>query len=331
MKTIKDEPRLALLRIYGSQGDTTEQLYVFDLMAGANLGPRLYSSFEQGRIEEYLPSSPLSWAELTNDSLSKVIAKKIAAIHKLNVQLDKSPNWLLDKFNYYNKYVELHKGTELSFRENISDFTKNIAYQMMVIDFRIEIDHLAKLIESSNPRLVFSHNDLHQNNILMLHDQNKDLDDRIVIIDFEYFSYNYRTFDLANHLSEWCFDYNGEEYPNFNASLDRFPSDERQRQFIGDYLSQFSENERQDLFGLGVSESEQIEMLFNEMQPFLMASNLLWSIWAIHGSLSSQIKFGYWEMAKYKWDIYKMCKRRYEQRLSKAQSDNQSARPTSKM
>lgn len=38
----------------------------------------------------------------------------------------------------------------------------------------------------------------------------------LVLIDFEYCSYNYRGFDIANHFVEWQYDYTAAEYPFFH-------------------------------------------------------------------------------------------------------------------
>ncbi len=47
-------------------------------------------------------------------------------------------------------------------------------------------------------------------------------------IDFEFCGYNYRGFDLANHFSEWMYDYSHKEYPFYRREKAWFPSKERQ-------------------------------------------------------------------------------------------------------
>ena len=53
-------------------------------------------------------------------------------------------------------------------------------------------------------------------------------ENRIILIafldNFEYSSYNYRAFDLANHFNEWC---------GFDCDWSQFPNEETQRKFIG--------------------------------------------------------------------------------------------------
>lgn len=330
-----DGPREVLLRLYGqSHGDTEIELEIFKRLAGERLGPSLLSSFTEGRFEQYLPSNPLSWSEMTDLSISNVVARKIALIHKLNIKcLDREPTWLMEKYNHDYAYIERIRKQQipLTFRPDTLESTKRIAENLLKIDFKAEIEYLDAIFRRSNSELVVSHNDLHQNNILLLfHDEdsnhsNDDLNNRVVLIDFEYCSYNYRPFDLANHLAEWCFDYTGDEYPFFNASLDRFPSIVRQKQFLKTYLEElddtdvsspktgnnnenYKSNNCDNSNGISKVSDARVEALFDEMQPFLMAANLLWALWAIRQACTSEIKFGYWEMAKMKWDCYLYCK-----------------------
>ena len=41
---------------------------------------------------------------------------------------------------------------------------------------------------------------------IIFRDENKH-SDPVVLIDFEFSSYNYRGFDIANHFNEWMYDY----------------------------------------------------------------------------------------------------------------------------
>lgn len=50
----------------------------------------------------------------------------------------------------------------------------------------------------------------------------------LVLIDFEYCSYNYRGFDLANHFIEWTYDYSNEEHPYFYDRPQDYPIQEQQ-------------------------------------------------------------------------------------------------------
>ena len=56
----------------------------------------------------------------------------------------------------------------------------------------------------------------------------QELENRVIPIDYEYCAYNYRAFDLANHFSEWMYDYTKKEYPYYRRNRRFFPSKERQ-------------------------------------------------------------------------------------------------------
>lgn len=296
----KTEPKCVLLRLYGpTHRDTSMQIEIFRKLAEENLGPKLLADFEDGRLEEYLPSNPISWNDMIGDDASAVIARKFALIHKLQIDcLDKGSNWLLNMYQtYFDYFVEVRHNPPIS--KTCSDSTKQLILELMSKDFSQEIEYLSSLLQKSKEPLVFSHNDLHQNNIILLEnlDNRLSLDERIVLIDFEYCSYNHRTFDIANHLSEWCFDYTGDEYPHFTASLDRFPSEEKQRQFVKNYLNELERDiatGKQVVYDDENVLNDKIETILREIQVSMMAANFLWTLWAIKSACTSKITFGYW-------------------------------------
>lgn len=81
-----------------------------------------------------------------------------------------------------------------------------------------------------NSPLVFCHNDLQGGNILVRNDVDfsKSIDDSIVVIDYEFCCYNFRGFDIANHLCEWTYDYNRSDNPFYTLKEENYPSKEKQ-------------------------------------------------------------------------------------------------------
>jgi len=65
---------------------------------------------------------------------------------------------------------------------------------------------------------------MQEGNILLLHNTRKP---KLVLIDFEYCSYNYRGFDIANHFAEWQYDYTTSEYPFFHERPAAGPTKEQ--------------------------------------------------------------------------------------------------------
>lgn len=217
----------------------------------------------------------------------------------------------------------------------------------MKINFKEEINFLHQVFQNSKSPKVFSHNDLHQGNILYAEHSNRrpTLEERIVFIDFEYCSYNYRAYDIANHFSEWSFEYGTSEYPHFTYFQDKFPSLEEQKHFIHHYLKHIHRlrrgsngsslplsnnvgnngeilisqsnsqngyrhtNQMVTMNGKSASSLKKEEdALLDEIEPFFMAVNLFWTLWCIRQAQSSKIKFGYWEHALVRWKLYSKSK-----------------------
>ncbi|CAG5103481.1 Similar to Chkb: Choline/ethanolamine kinase (Rattus norvegicus) [Cotesia congregata] len=190
---LRGEPRQVLLRIYGqTHGERAmesiiTESVIFTLLSERKLGPKLHGVFPGGRIEEYIPARPLLTKELADPELSAMTAEKMALLHMMQVPINKEPTWLWD--------------TMAKWRTSAEEVLKNVE----------EVDtHLMKHIEYGN--------------ILLRQNTRKR---ELVIIDFEYCSYNYRGFDLANHFVEWQYDYTAEEYPFFHERKGAGPTDEQ--------------------------------------------------------------------------------------------------------
>jgi choline/ethanolamine kinase len=93
-----------------------------------------------------------------------------------------------------------------------------------------------KFIQTVNSPIVFSHNDLQGGNILCRQlsqeDEEKgireadtpEFERRLTVIDFEFCSYNFRAFDIANHWAEWMYDYGHDQSPYYTIKRDKYPS-----------------------------------------------------------------------------------------------------------
>lgn len=342
------EPSQILLRLYGDQsrnGDVSIQLEIFKLLSMKELGPRLYGNFDDGRLEEFLPAASLTSDELMDSEISSIIAKKLATVHSLDVPIDRNNTWLTERLDEWSEFL-INLGGSITLNDGLGHSTREIARKLLAIDFVREIKFLRGILDRTRSPIVFSHNDLHQGNILLAKYSKKrpTLEERIVLIDFEYCSYNYRAYDIANHFCEWCFEYDTPEYPHFELSEDRFPSKSAQRNFIRHYVDQrrklkslsrrnsqplskngslinnkndnrggdttkngtsLSSPGRRDLANNGTkggytnggtksNDRDQADIILEEIKPFLMAANLLWTLWCIKSAHSSTINFGYW-------------------------------------
>uniref|UniRef100_A0A1B6CGP1 Choline/ethanolamine kinase n=1 Tax=Clastoptera arizonana TaxID=38151 RepID=A0A1B6CGP1_9HEMI len=286
------EPTQVLLRLYGhTMGERPiESLItdsvIFTLLSERNLGPRLHGIFPGGRIEEYIPARPIKSYELHSPSLTLLVADRMAAIHSMNVPINKEPRWLWDTMIRWHQNIEEGKT-----KENVSQTPNTIEQQLNLIDLKAEMVWLKSHLTKLRSPVVFCHNDLQGGNILLL--QNTD-EENVVIIDYEYCSYNYRAYDLANHFIEWTFDYSNPVAPNFFTTKENYPSRSQMVTFLERYISHFGQT----------SGPVNYDAIITEIQHFTMASHLFWGMWSIVSAKRSHIPFGYWEYAKDRIDSY---------------------------
>ena len=141
-------------------------------------------------------------------------------------------------------------------------------------------------MKTLNTLVVFCHNDCNPGNILKLENTNK-----LMLIDYEYGSYNYRGFDIANTFCEMMFDYNCDEAPYFRAEPDKFPSKYMQDEFVEAYIEKFKEINP----GMVADDASLIdkEKLLYEVNNFVLVSHLFWTIFCITKSETSSNNFDY--------------------------------------
>ncbi|XP_042899158.1 choline/ethanolamine kinase [Parasteatoda tepidariorum] len=209
-------PERVLLRIYGPLQDEEHRKVVeaatFVLLAEKNLGPKMYGIFPTGRLEEYIPSKTLNQEEMRL-MLTKT-ARMLAKIHTLDVPVRKVPDLWGTQINKW-----LHDVEKDAIKRNKGKFSLSQFY-------REEIQWLTKEMENSNSPTAYCHNDLLGGNILLREDSKNKLDPDIVFIDFEFGGYNYRAYDIANHFSEWIYEYHTPDPPHFVLDINKYPSKE---------------------------------------------------------------------------------------------------------
>ena len=135
-------------------------------------------------------------------------------------------------------------------------------------DIGKEIEHLRNQIVHSTSKVSFCHNDMQEGNILLPKASSGNIrmpsiggdessasnslsafnpnDPRLVLIDFEYASYNYRGFDFANHFVEYSINYDVDEPPYYEIKPEKFPSKDRMFEFMLSYLKELNPNSEDD-------------------------------------------------------------------------------------
>uniref|UniRef100_A0A8P4K323 Ethanolamine kinase n=1 Tax=Dicentrarchus labrax TaxID=13489 RepID=A0A8P4K323_DICLA len=305
---VGEEPRQVLLRIYGAilqVGLSCSYLFMnvcgldslvlesvmFAILAERMLGPKLYGIFPDGRLEQYLPNTRMHTEQLSDPSISAEIATKLARFHEMLMPFNKEPKWLFGTIDkYMDQVMKLHFVREA----HVKKYKK-----LMKLDLPAELESLRALLAATPSPVVFCHNDVQEGNILMLEDRDQTSTDRLMLIDFEYSSYNYRGFDFGNHFCEWMYDYTYNQWPFYKATPENYPTREQQLHFIRGYLA---EQRRYSDFAMDQTQIE--EDMIIEANRYALASHFLWGLWSIIQAKISKIEFGYMDYAQCRFDAY---------------------------
>ncbi|XP_037745435.1 choline/ethanolamine kinase isoform X1 [Chelonia mydas] len=295
--SVGDEPRQVLLRVYGAILQGVDSLVLesvmFAILAERALGPRLYGVFPQGRLEQYIPSRRLCTEDLQDPDISREIAMKMSRFHGMVMPFNKEPKWLFGTMERYLKQI-----AELTFPQEAQ---RKLFNQLKAYNLQKEMGSLRELLESTPSPVVFCHNDVQEGNILLLAGRESHPSDKLMLIDFEYSSYNYRGFDIGNHFCEWVYDYTHDTWPFYQASMENYPTRQQQLHFIRHYLWEDSVR-RGD-----TTQEEQArieEEMLTEISRFALASHFFWGLWSILQAKISTIEFGYLDYARCRFEAY---------------------------
>ncbi|XP_037088241.1 choline/ethanolamine kinase-like [Pollicipes pollicipes] len=302
--SLADEPTRVLLRMYGqvqegSHESITESV-IFTLLAERRLGPKLYGIFPGGRLEEFIQASSLSYSELRDPRISQQIAQKMTTVHSLRVPICKEPTFMWQTMKKWIHLVNdyLKDTTSVEHRDKA-----DIIEALRLCVFEDEVDWLKRLFARAPSPVVFCHNDCQEGNILRPNG-GRPGQHQLTLIDFEYCSYGYRGFDVANHFCEWLYDYAIDEYPHFSEHPENWPTEQEQLRFIRAYLRHRNNTaeertppaENGDEKTYSAEEVEEQRML-DEVKVYCLASHLFWTLWSVVNAHVSAISFGYWEYA----------------------------------
>lgn len=225
----------------------------------------MHCRFENGFVYGYVPGIPLKPIQLSSAAYYPLIARKIALWHQVDsVPGDKSPRL----FKTLKKWLK-----------NVPPAYTRPEIQAKFIQ-SIDMAYLAKELQSLEVRakqlnapVVFCHNDLLAANIIY----NPDSKD-VTFIDYEYGSFNFRSFDLANHFCEFA---------GFDCDYSLYPSEEFQRAWIREYLLHYD----------GQADESQVQKVVAEVAVFNIAAHFFWGLWALVQAHVSDIPFDYMSYA----------------------------------
>jgi len=236
----KEAPQKVLVRLFGgnvlprdapirTMNETCETL-VFYALGVKGFGPKLYGSFEGGRLEEFIQSTPISVKDWCQDpGVNKSVAKLVAEYHSQDFPLDRNP-WNLPKImdTCYAKY--------LTQKDKVKEMVKPEDYEAAKDFFEFDViterDWMKRVLPLINSRVVFSHTDVNRGNHLI-----RDSDKKIVLIDYEFSGYNYRGFEAGNYFCMKMFDFGSDKFKTGYS----YPSESYRKEFIQTYIDKIKE------------------------------------------------------------------------------------------
>ncbi|RWS00506.1 choline/ethanolamine kinase-like protein, partial [Dinothrombium tinctorium] len=170
--------------------------------------------------------------DLRDPELNGAIARKLAKIHSMKMPISKVPLFL-------EFYAEILLSIDLA--KNIDDLNpKNQEFVKRVFEFpfKEEVEWFTSIIPKIQSRVVFSHNDLYSNNIL-LKKRFDSIYERPLIIDYEMSGYFYRGYDIACYLKMKNFDIdrNGDQVKIIYIENER--EEEDKKHFLTEYLQEW--------------------------------------------------------------------------------------------
>ena len=277
MVEVHDEtcrPARVVVRRFGDDDeqevvDRQQEKQALPQIARQGFGAQLLATFANGRVESYLHGKTMEPAEMKEESNRKAIAKLMRSFHRLKVDTDRGNRpatfstvrqWLRDL-------------------EDLAEETSNQAMQHKMRRWKAEVDGLERAVHDlgmDHPKhVVYCHHDLLAGNIMKMEDGN------LQFIDFEYGSYGYRAFDIANHFNE---------YAGFECDYSRYPSQEERYTFYQEYL--------------GPEDQADVDKLERQVMFFRLVSHVFWGVWAKLQSTCSKIDFDFANYAELRWNAY---------------------------
>ncbi|RZC36210.1 ethanolamine kinase 2, partial [Asbolus verrucosus] len=263
-----DVAETVLVRVYGNKTDLlidrkAETRNIL-LLSKIGLAPDLYATFQNGLAYQFVPGCTLTDATVKQPEVYKLIATRMAKLHKVQVPGEKNPEpFIWDKLQSFLNLVP----------DNFSDINKNNRYQEIGTPkskIQEEIHYLRRFLSDLKSPVVFCHNDLLLGNVIYTKEKGC-----VTFIDFEYAAHNYQAFDIANHFLEYA----GVEEVDYS----KYPNKEMQIDWFKIYLTEYKEVFTQD----------DVDRLYVQVSKFTLVSHLFWGIWALIQAEHSYIDFDF--------------------------------------
>ncbi|GAX29368.1 hypothetical protein FisN_16Hh194 [Fistulifera solaris] len=256
-----------------------------------HLAPKLYGSFQNGRLEEFYPHhQPLSSCR-DMIKYAPLIAQRMAQLHALPQEIvtiscqERTRQWLT-----------LAESLVVSHEKELTPLLQTLQHEWQWIESVLfHTTSAATPAQSFLAQRVLTHGDLQSLNVLVHQEDPTD----VRIIDYEYASYSPRGFDLANTFCEYC------DMNHLRADYEReYPTTTEQKEFLRSYLH---------TLGQPIPSEEYLQELGDQVGRYTVVSHISWAIWSIvqHFQSAQRETFDYLQYARHRLEGNAFSKRRF--------------------
>ena len=247
--------------------DRPSQVLIYHTCGLLDYGPKIYGSFNGGRLEEFIPCHTLKFSDLEDVEIRKQYARKVAHFHHLKLPLTSNR---LDQLIGMKKLFEKFDTPEQ--RQKVRQNSDKVGLDTewaFVIDWRVEHEWLSHKRSKIYSPDVLSTNDMNRANAL-IRDNPDRYGERVTLVDYELASMNPRGKDLGNHFLMWTIEVNS---PDFLSNVD-YPSEDYRREIIEYYLEE-SKKVNKD-YKWDDNGRDSIEHLLLESEYFALQAMMFW-------------------------------------------------------
>lgn len=286
------------------------------------VGPKVLFYNDQYRVEDFLVCSPFTQEHMQDKQTRRILTYYIQNLHRTQIP-DLPKGGLMTRIvqgTDYNLLRLFNESVEKKQDPLNPEERKKVAEIASLVTPET-LAYMQNIIKEDD--LVASHNDFLNGNILVLPSG------ELKLIDFEYTTYNFRTFDIANFINESLFDYGVEESPYFAFFPEKRDSDEEVRDMIKYYtiLSAYPQNpdyqEAKRVVEDEAFANEQVLKFFGSQEALdakidgfmtllhagYLFSHFYWSLWSIIQAKNSPVKFDYVEFGYQRYQDFERIRK----------------------
>jgi len=260
--------RRVLVRVYGTMSDSlfsrSEEMMWMRRLGTLGLAPKILVTFDNGRLEEFVPSTTCNVDRIREPAVSRAIAAKMAELHTVTKIWERGEGAGEAWWDCVVRW-----GRMLLERENVGVGEKRRVEVVMELAKRYKL-----WLDGYDSPIVLGHNDLQYGNILITSGMSNSRTSHtsIALIDFEYAGFNPRGYDIANHFCEFMYNYHNPTAPE-KLHEDWYPTEAERKVYLTSYLEHCFDGE-------GIME-QRVLALDVEVRRYKAASHLVWGLWGL--------------------------------------------------